>query len=166
MKYEVTQTFDCSVEKLEQAFLAEDIATAFASGVRGYKELEQISRSDEDGRITRKLRVVANVEVPSFAAGKITPDMMMWTEEQVYDKAKRELSFRIVPNKASAADRFDSRGTQRFIADGANRSRRVINGEIKIKLTFIGGIAEKFVGAEFQKNLADEAEVLKKRVAG
>ena len=164
MKYDLTQTFDCSVEALEKALLDPGLVSALATSVRGFKEIEETARTDEGGRVTRKLRVVANVEVPSFARGKITPDMMMWTEEQTYDRARKELSFRIIPNKESARGRFDAHGTQRLVAEGT-RSRREIRGEIHIKLTLIGGIAERFVAGEFQKNWADEAEVLRRQAA-
>jgi hypothetical protein len=74
-----------------------------------------------------------------------------FVEELDYDRATRRGTWRTVPNKW--ADRVRNAGTIEFAAAGPSTRRRV-EADVKIKAFGFGGIVERMVVAEIEKNYA------------
>ena len=74
-----------------------------------------------------------------------------FVEELDYDVASRRGTWRTIPNKW--AERVRNEGTIEFAAAGDNTRRRV-EAEVKIKAFGFGGIVERMVVAEIEKNYA------------
>jgi hypothetical protein len=161
MKYELTHTFDVDLATFEAALLDPRLLESMRQHMGGVRKIEEIDRSDDGQRIRRRLRFVPSTEVPSFARGKIKPEMLEWTEESTYDRERHRCDYRILPNIPERwQDRFRSSGTY-SLTEAGGKVRRVLEGEVTIKVTLVGGMAERYVVGQVKKNFDDEAEAMR-----
>jgi Protein of unknown function (DUF2505) len=162
MKFDLVHTFECSLATLEGALLAPELPKRLAQAMHGIRSIEPLS-SDDDGRLVRRrIKFVPTTEVPSFARGKIKPEMLEWVEESTYDRERHRFEYRILPNIPERwRDRFTSHGSYALREVAPGRTERRVEGEVIIKVMLIGGMAEKYVIGQVKKNFDDEAEGLR-----
>ena len=165
MKFELVHNFDCTMATFEKALFHPDLHTMLAQAMSGIKKIEPLTSDDDGKKVVRKVKYVPTTEVPSFARGKIKPEMLEWVEESTYDKERHKFDYRIVPNIPERwHDRFKSHGSY-SVTEVAGKVRRVIDGEVIIKVTLVGGMAERYVIGQVKKNFDQEAEGLRKFIA-
>ncbi|HJZ84150.1 MAG TPA: DUF2505 family protein [Polyangia bacterium] len=161
MKFELVHTFDTDLVNFEKALLDPRLYDMLGRTMDGLKKIEELERHDDGKRVRRRVRSVPQTEVPAFARGKLKPEMLEWVEESTYDRELHRLEYRILPNIPERwHDRFRSQGTYSLTEVGG-KVRRVIDGEVVIKVSLIGGMAERYVVAQVKKNFEQEAEGLR-----
>jgi hypothetical protein len=161
MKFDVTHDFDTNMATLEKALFDPRLYSLLSENLESVKKVELLELKDEGREVRRKVRYVPSTEIPSFARGKIKPEMLEWVEDTTYDRERHQFDYRILPNIPERwHDRFASRGIYRLTEMGG-KVRRVIEGEVTIRVTLIGGMAERYVISQIKKNFDQEAEGLR-----
>jgi hypothetical protein len=91
------------------------------------------------------------------ARAVIDPDRLTWVEESTHDVARRQVTFRMIPDHYR--DRFTCSGGYRFEPDG-DGSVRIVEGDLRIKAPLIGGTVEKAIVSGLEDQLISEAPLV------
>ena len=78
MKFELAQSFDTDLATFERALADPRLPGVLERGMPSMKKIEELDRSDDGRLFKRRVRYVPNQEVPSFARGKLKPEMLEW----------------------------------------------------------------------------------------
>jgi hypothetical protein len=169
MKFELVHLFATDLPTFEKALFHPDLPKSLEQIMAGVKVIEPLSSQDDGKKVVRRVRYVPSTEVPSFARGKIKPEMLEWVEESTYDRERHRFEYRIVPNIPERwQDRFKSSGSYSLtetagpVGGPSVQVRRVIDGDVMIKVALIGGMAERYVIGQVKKNFDQEADGLRK----
>jgi Protein of unknown function (DUF2505) len=163
--FEIAHEFDIPLDALELAVISPSLVDKFAIVVHkrgvGIEGVTERSRSLKDGVLERVWHYQANVKVPKFARGYITPEMTAWDEQSVYEMAKHKGRWTIVPNvKPEWRKYFKATGTYRIDPLGDGRSRRVVEGELELNVRVVRQVAERLIVNEVKKAFEAEAATL------
>ena len=166
MHFEIAHEFDIPLDALELAVISPTLVDKFAITIHkngvGISGVTERSRSLKDGVLERTWHYQANVKVPSFARGYITPEMTAWDEQSVYEMAKHRGRWTIVPNvKPEWRKYLTATGTYRIDPLGDGRSRRVVEGDLDLRVRVVRQVAERLIVNEVKKAFEAEAATLR-----
>jgi hypothetical protein len=166
VKYDKTQLFDTSLENFERALFDAHVYARLEQGMPSVKKIVELERQDDGNTLRRRVHYIPANEVPAFARGSIKPEHLEWIEESTYDRGRKSCEYIIKANIPERwSDRFKSRGGWTLREEGG-KVKRVIEGEVTIKVSLVGGMAERYVVNQVKRNLDEEAEVLKNLLRG
>lgn len=142
-------------------YFDEDYNVRMCVAVRLGRELLELRR--EGNRIFRRVKVhPQDREIPAPVAKVLGFSHFAYVEELTMDLDSNEGSWRTIPERM--ADKFDTRGTLRFL-DAGGHARRIVDGEIDVKIFGIGTIVEKFICSDAEKSYAAAAAFARRYVA-
>lgn len=148
MKFKVQHVVkNVSLQDYERLYFDEAFNAALCAHVKLDRELVELERAGD--RLVRAVKVAPDREIPAPAAKVFGGSRIEYTEHLEYTFGQYKGVWRTVPSLLT--DKIDSRGTFGFeaVADGV---RRTVEGEIKVKILGIGGIAERFIVADVEKS--------------
>ena len=111
---------------------------------------EVLERRDEGSVEVRRLKFVSGNELPAIAAKALGSKRLSYEQINRFDLAKSRLDWTV--SLPVLGERIRVEGSTLITPDGAG-SRRVVDGEIEVKMRFIGGQIEKAVVGEFEKSM-------------
>ena len=126
------------------------------------KERTIIEQSEDDNSMRRKVKYAVKGEIPKWAQAMLKPHMLSWDEDTVYDKKQRVYRTKFIPHYFT--DKIENNITVTLLSDGKGGTRRISEGSLKIKVTGLGRIAEKFMEGLINKTADKEYELMKKEV--
>ena len=92
MHFEITHEFDIPLDALELAVISPSLVDKFGITVHklgvGIEKVTERSRSLKNGTLERAWHYQANIKLPKFARGYVTPEMTAWDEQSVYEMAQ------------------------------------------------------------------------------
>lgn len=145
MKFKIEQVFDAPLAKVIEA------------REKRYELLPNIRKPDylerkEDGGLVRSKRKFI-VAVPDGMSKIVPPDAVSFVDISVWDAAKGEHRWNIISDKFPRQITWQgaTRYTE-FDDGGAKKTRRVMEGEVKVKIPFVGDQFEKMISSGFKKN--------------
>lgn len=119
-----------------------------------------------DGTVRVVDRYEPAFDPPPFARG-VTREMLGWDLALTWDLAARSARFVIDPHVPDAWKRYaDVRGTYRFEPRTLGRTARVLEGDLDIRVTLVGPVAERFAVQQLRKQFDGEARLLAARARG
>lgn len=153
MHFSVTHVFrGITLEEYEQLYFDEAFNEALCSTVKLSRQVIKIDRTDTG--IHREVKVGPDREIPKPVAKVLKADRIEYTEHLDYKwgafKGTWETIPTIMPTKVSTS------GTFRFEASG-DGVRRVVDGDISVKILGVGGVVEKFIVADIERSYDDAA---------
>jgi hypothetical protein len=160
MKFEITHTFAVTPEQYEEIYFDEAFGAAQCEAVNLGRKLLKLEKTPT--RIVRHVRVEPSRELPAPVAKLLGGGSFSYVEEVDYDVATRSLRWRTVPS--IAPEKVESSGTVQFIADGAG-TKRLLRGDINVKVFGLGGIIEKFVVGDVEKSYEKAAAFTREWIA-
>jgi hypothetical protein len=166
MHFEIVHEFDIPADALELAVISPDLAERFARTVHklgvGIESVTERNRSVKNGVVEREWHYQANVRIPKFARGYLTREMCAWDERSEYRLAEHRGRWTIVPNiKPGWRKYFVAEGTYAIASLGGGRSRRVIAGDLELRVRVVRQVAERLIVAEVRKAFEAEATTLR-----
>lgn len=162
MRFEIVHSFDAPLEQVEAAVLGEPFLAYLLSHHSQMLEAAAQSIEASGDYVRRKVRYRPKPIIEKIGPKRVPPEWMAWIEESTFDKKRHVLDFRNVPTTRRVADLMENRGTMRFTAEGASRTRRTIEGELKVKVFMLGAIAERIIHKQAEGLLAEEARILQR----
>ncbi len=160
MKYKFEHIFDVSPEKLMATMFDNGITEKLKPAMTTILEAETLEYKARDNRISRRVRYLPVPAIKSVGPKKVKPEWMEWIEESELDKTARLVTYRNVPTTPGVAERLENHGEMRFEQLGPNRTRRIISGELRVKVRFFGRLVEPMIKNYAGKILEDEARAL------
>lgn len=129
---------------------------ARALGLSAYDVLE---RREEPGEIYRRIRVVPPIPASMAALlERLTGSKAAgYTEEQWRSRAERLVRWKMTP--VFMAERARIEGVVRVEPEGAQACRRILDGEVSIRLFGAGGLLERAIVSQVEEAYAKTAEV-------
>ncbi len=126
-------------------------------------QVERISLTQESEHIVvRRLRYTSGSELPKLVAKALGGKHLTYTQTNRMDYSTNRLEWTV--ELPVLADRVTVKGTTSMTAT-ASGSRRIVDGEITVKMRLIGGQIEKVVVGEFQKSMDQAVEIARELIA-
>ena len=161
MKFEMRHVFGLTLAQVERALFHPDLSAHLLSALDRVEAMEEIERRETDDDIVRRVRIRPRYDVPSFARGRIRPEMTEYVEASRYDRRAHEFTYTIHPNiPASWSDKFVSRGTYSLTEEAGPRTRRHIEVELVLHIPLVGRLAERYIAEQVKSNFDQEARAL------
>jgi len=166
VQFEIAHEFDIPLDALELAVISPNLVDKFAATVNklgvGIRQVTERSRSLKNGTLERVWHYQANVKLPAFARGYVTPDMTAWDEQSVYEMQKHRGRWTIVPNVRPEWRKYlQATGTYAIEPLGDGRSRRVVQGDLELRVRVVRQVAERLIVGEIKKAFEAEAATLR-----
>jgi hypothetical protein len=162
MQFSTTQHFTVAVDAALEAYLDAAFYATVATPKIASPDVLSIDRDGDRATVRVRYRLVA--DLPSAATAIIDPQKLTWVEHTVYDLAARTSRSRFEPD--NYADRLQARASASFATDGASASTRSVEGEVKVKVRFVGGKVEDVICRDLVTHLQLEAGLVDRWVAG
>lgn len=152
MKLFIDQLFPgTNLEHFEETYFSEEFNTAIAQEI-GLKERKLVEkRTDDDGKVHRRVRMIPAIELPGPIRKIVGDKEISYDEVSVFDPKNHSVRYQI---ESAAQDRVSVGGEIRFTAESSGGVRRVIDGEIIVKVFGLGTVIERFIESETQKSYA------------
>ncbi len=166
MHFEIAHEFDIPRDALELAVISPHLVDKLGAKVRelgiGIDTIRERARSLKDGVLERVWHYQANIRIPQFARPYVTREMCAWDEQSVYQMSKHHGRWSITPNvKPEWRKYFSAAGTYALEELGDGRSRRVIKGDLELRVRVVRAMAERLVFSEVKKAFEAEAATLR-----
>jgi hypothetical protein len=160
MHFEIVHTFDAEPDAVARAMFSPEVAEFLSKNVPSVEGIEPISRDEDERQIRRKVKYRPVPVIRKVATKEVKPEWMHWVEESIYDKKSRVVTFANIPTTRKIAELMENRGTITLEPAGPGRTRRIIKGELKIKVFMLGAVAERLIYPQAQKIVNEEAQAL------
>ena len=164
VRFEIAHEFDIPLDALELAVISPSLVDKLTPKLAksNIEEIQQRSYSLKDGVLERVWHYQANVRIPAFAKGYVTKEMCAWDEHSTYDLKRHRSTWTIAPNiKVEWQKYFQASGTYEIIALGDGRAKRVVVGELELKVPVVRQMAERMIVNEVKKTFDAEAATLR-----
>lgn len=155
MKFKVEQEFDAPLEKVvrareERYDLLPDL-----------KKPDIIERKADGNKVHTKRRFKVSGALPPAMKKFIPMDSMEFVDHSTWDGDRNEHRWRQVSVKFEKQIKWE--GVTRYEEKGG-RAKRVMEGEIRVKIPFVGDQLEKVMVSGFKKNFQKDFDTILKAV--
>jgi Protein of unknown function (DUF2505) len=162
VRFQISHEFDVPLDALELAVLSPDLFSRLTKHLSNMEEVRQTKHNLADGVLERVWAFQANVKVPVFAKKVVTREMLSWNEESKYTIASHTAEWVVVPNVRPEWQKyFHAEGTYKLMPLASGRTRRVVDGELSLKVPVVQKVAERAILGEVKKTFEAEAETLR-----
>jgi hypothetical protein len=148
--FEIAHEFDIPLDALELAVISPTLVDKFGAKVVelrvGIETIRERTRSWTGDVLERVWHYQANIRVPAFARAYVTREMCAWDESSVYKMSRHLGEWTITP---------------KIQALGGGRSRRVIQGQLELRVRVVRPMAERLIVSEVKKAFEAEAATLR-----
>lgn len=162
MHFEIAHDFEIPRDALELAVISPDLFSRLRARLTNMEEVRQKQHVLQGGVLDRIWAYQANVKVPVFAQKVVTREMLSWDEISRYELEMHRARWEVHPNvRAEWRKYFHAEGTYELVALGSGRTRRLVVGELDLKVPVVKRVAERAILGEIRKTFDAEAETLR-----
>ncbi len=156
MRFAFDQDVNAPRDLVERAYVSESFYEALG-GLPNLGVRQVLERTERSGVVTIRVRLAFTGRVSGPARAIVDPSQLTWVTTTTTTTGDHQSRFEMVPDKYG--DRVWCRGTYRFAQiDGGTGV--TMEGDLVVKLPFIGHRAEEAIADGFRENLAGQASVL------
>jgi len=158
MRFRVEHVFkNITLAQYEKLYFDEDFNNALCKEVKLARTL--VERNADDKHIHRVVTVGPDREIPAPAAKILGASKIEYTEHIDYDFGAYRGNWKTISSLMT--DKVDTKGTFQF-SDAGGGVRRVVDGDIKVKIFGVGGVVERFIVADIEKSYDRAADFTQK----
>ena len=164
MRFEIVHEFDIPLDALELAVISPTLVDRLTPKLqkRNIERVVQKSFKLDGGVLDRVWHYQAKAPIPAFAKNVVTREMLAWDEHSRYDLSRHASTWTIEPNiKPEWKKYFHASGKYKIISLGNGRAKRVVEGELELKVPVVRQMAERMIVNEVKKTFEAEAATLK-----
>jgi hypothetical protein len=159
-KISVRHTFPCTPDQFWDMFWDDgyDKMVLEAADV----QRETLSEQQDGDVLVQVVRTTPNRELPAAVGSVLGASKLIYTQTTRFDRGKSQLTWDVQPNVM--ADKVTAQGvfTVRPTATGCER---VVEGQIEVRVRFIGGRIESAIVDDVTRSYGKAAEVAQKWLA-
>lgn len=156
---------DIPVDLFER-YLNDPELIGMLGGMPAFRSRDLVDKKDLGGGIIEwRFKVVAGGDLPSSARRVVSEDMLTWHEDTKFVPAEHTIYWKIMPLKDKVKDMLEAHGVWKLIPQGKG-TRRIIEGNITVKVPIVGKVVEQFIAAELKKNYDVEPDIQRKFYKG
>lgn len=124
-----------------------------------FRSRDLVDKKDNgDGSTTWRFKVVAGGDVPSSVRKVLSEEMLTWHEDTRFVPADHTIYWTITPLTAKAQALLSSKGIWKLMPNGKG-TRRIIEGEITVKVPLVGKLVEQYLANELKRNYDVEPDI-------
>jgi Protein of unknown function (DUF2505) len=129
------------------------------SRMPAFRSRDLVERKDLGGGVVNwRFKVVAGGDVPASVRRVLSEEMLTWHEDTRFVPAEHTIHWTITPLNARAQEVMSSRGTWKLLPKGEG-TKRIIDGELTIKVPLVGKVVEAYLVGELKKNYEVEPDI-------
>ncbi len=162
MKFEITQDLAAHVGDVDAALVDPTFLIRMAE-LPKLGSAEVLDQRRDGDVVHQDVRFLFRAELSRSVTRVVDPALMTWIERSVCDLIRHETTCEILP------DHYAGLLTGRYrsaVLDQGLGSRRVISGELKVKMPLIGGKVEGAIIGGLKENAAAQVGLLDAFIAG
>jgi hypothetical protein len=160
VRFEISHELDAPLDVVELAVLSPDLGPRMVRSLSMIASVETVEHEIKGGELRRVLRFHASAPLPIFKNNPIAREAMTWQELTTYRLADHSSTWTIF-TKDEWRRYFRSQGTYRLERAPDGRTRRIVMGDLEIRLSLLGPVVERMALAEVRKTYDAEAETLR-----
>ncbi len=160
MKFRIVHTFPCAAATYREVSDRPDVEAALAAAAD--VTMEPLGTEQRGATRITRTRVRPNRPLPPLVQKALGADRFSYVQETTRDDATLATRWAVLPDVL--ADRITCGGTASVRDLPGGRCERVIEGEISVRVTLVGGTIEKAVVEELERSYARGAEVISRHV--
>ena len=164
MKFEIVHRFDASVESVWQVMTHTRLAEVLVPNMPSLLEMEVLEQGAEGDAQHRKVRYRPVPMIKRVGPKAVEPHWMEWVEHSTSNAGRARVEFTNVPRVSQIAALMQNSGVVELVAEGKG-CRRVLKGELKIKVPILGRIAERIIHKHAVSLVDEEADATRRVVA-
>lgn len=158
MQFRVDQAFDASPAEVMALYTNGDFYDALV-GLPKIGTPEVLSVERDGDRVRLKIRYRFTADLPAAALAVIDPKKLTWVEDSSYDLTRLTFSSKLLPDHYPDRLVASARGSVEGNATDPPRSTRRIQGDVAVRMPFVGGQVEKAIVSGLREHLHDENDV-------
>jgi len=158
VKLNIRHEYDCTPARFWEMYWDEEFASMLKEGSTVQREV--VDERTEGSLSVQRIRFTPERELPSAVGAIIGSNKLVYEQENKYDAEQGVLYWEVVPTFLPG--KLKAAGTVRVEDLGNGRCAQIIEGDISVKVAFIGGQIEKAVVAEVEKSWAKTAETARR----
>lgn len=142
MRFRLEQRFRAPLREVEYAF----VDPAFLARMSELPTLGRPQLLDQDVEVDvvrQRVRYAFVGELSPSVRAVVDPARLTWVEESSLDRRTHRTEWRVVPDHY--ANLLRCSGTFRLEADGAERTRRVTEAEVRVRFPLVGSKVERAI---------------------
>jgi hypothetical protein len=160
--FEIVHEFDIPLDAVELAFLSPTLVDNLRPRLTNIETVSQTEHRLADGVLERVWNYQPNVKLPDFAKKYVTPEMIAWQERSIYRLKNHASEWTIHANvKPEWQKYFAAQGKYSFVPLGAGRTKRIVSGDLELRVPVLGQVAERMILNEVKKTFEAEAATLR-----
>ncbi len=157
MKFELIHHFDAEIDAFVKTVYFDDNLNQRLLKMKNISAREVKSIEDKGDTAERVVFIEAAAAIPKEARA-IVGEKLGWNEHSRLDKRTRTVSFEIKPLIKVP---LDCHGRYEMVPEADGRVRRVITGEVNVKVPLIGKTIEKFIVKALTESFEEEEVLVK-----
>lgn len=142
MRFRLEQRFTAPLAAVEDAFVDPSVL-AFLAGLPGLGLPQLVDQSADGDRLHQRVRFRFEGHLPSAATRVVDPERLTWIEESTLDRRTHVTQFVVLPDHY--AERLQCRGTVTLSADGPGTTRRVTEGDLRVRVALVAARVERAI---------------------
>ncbi|MCB9669022.1 MAG: DUF2505 domain-containing protein [Alphaproteobacteria bacterium] len=146
MKLNVRYAYPCTPERYWEMYWDDAFDAQLQANSTVKREL--VEETDAGGVVTRKLRFTPENELPGPVAAIVGTKKLVYDQVNVWDRAASVMSWEVLPTFLSS-DKFSAKGVFKVVPKGPGCELQ-IDGDIDVKVRFIGGQIEKQIVSQIE----------------
>lgn len=147
MKLNARHTFACTPERFWAIYWDPAFEDRLRQGSTVQREV--LEQRDDGDVVYRRVRITPQRELPAAAAAIVGTKKLVYEQETRFEKSRGVVHWQVVPS--FLPDKLDAKGQLR-VEPAPGGCAIVIDGNIDVKVRFVGGQIEKAVVAEVEKS--------------
>jgi len=155
VKFNLEHSFAAPVDAVESAMV--DPTFLESTRLPDVGPPKVLSREEDGDTVTLRVDYQYTGSLDSLARRVLRTGDVAWVQQTVLDRSTHRTTFTVTPKVH--AERFECGGVMQLTAAG-DRTKRVIDGELKIKVPLFGRRAEGLIVPGLRARMNREAELL------
>lgn len=129
---------------------------ATLTGLAKVSAPEVVSTERTGDRVRLKIRYTFTADLPAAALAVLDPHKLTWIDDTTYDLAELTSTTKLLPDHY--ADRFTAVARSAITSTSAEppRSTRDVEGDLNVRMPFVGGQVERALVSGLREHLQDE----------
>ncbi len=129
------------------------------SGMPAFRSRDLVEKTElAEGAVNWRFKVVASSKIPAAAQRLFAGDVLTWHEDARFVPAEHNIYWKITPLQDTVRALLSAHGTWKLIPMGAG-TKRIIDGNVDVKVPLVGKVVELFLKTELTKNYEVEPEI-------
>jgi hypothetical protein len=161
MEFELIHHFDCDIASFEKAVYFDEELNKRLLKMPNISD-RQVKEIKDEGDHARRLMFIEAAAALPKEVRSILGEKFGWHEVSTLDKKTHTVTFEIQPTVKLP---LECKGRYEMIAEGANKVKRVIKGEVKVKIPLLGKTVEKIVVSQLVTSFEQEEKIVRDYLA-